>query len=203
MKKSPLATRRAILDAAFDEIYKYGFQAANLDRVIERTGVTRGALYHHFKSKKALGYAVLEEVIGPLILNRWLPELEAANDPIQLLKLKLDALTEPAMPDLVCLGCPLNNLIQEMSPLDEGFRTRLQSVIHLWRNGLSCSLSRAQEKKLVRSDIDPDSTALFIVCAIEGAFGIAKNAQSPELLKLAFTRLQEFLSSLYSTKSFN
>ena len=30
------------------------------------------------------------------------------------------------------LGCPLNNLAQEMSPLDEGFRTRTQQVFELW-----------------------------------------------------------------------
>jgi AcrR family transcriptional regulator len=47
-------TREAILDAAAIEFAAHGFAHANLQRVVERTGLTRGALYGHFASKVAL-----------------------------------------------------------------------------------------------------------------------------------------------------
>jgi len=53
------------LNAASREIYRSGFQSASLDTILASTGVTKGALYYHFKSKEGLGYAVVEEVIGP------------------------------------------------------------------------------------------------------------------------------------------
>jgi len=52
-------TRRKILESAFHEIHRNGFQAASLNPILERTGVTKGALYHHFPNKQTLGYAVL------------------------------------------------------------------------------------------------------------------------------------------------
>ena len=64
-KRNPEQTRQALLEAAFEEIYRVGFQAASLDRILDRAGVTKGALYHHFKNKLELGYAVLEEVVRP------------------------------------------------------------------------------------------------------------------------------------------
>ena len=61
--KQPDITRDRILDAAFQEIHKYGFQAASLSNILDRTGLTKGALYHHFPDKDRLGHAVIEEVI--------------------------------------------------------------------------------------------------------------------------------------------
>jgi AcrR family transcriptional regulator len=62
--RAPEETRDAILTSAFDEMYEHGFQAASLSRILDRAGVTKGALYHHFGSKMDLGYAVVDEVIG-------------------------------------------------------------------------------------------------------------------------------------------
>lgn len=52
-------TREAILDAAAAEFARYGFSGARLDRIIEATGFTKGAVYFHFAAKKAMADAVL------------------------------------------------------------------------------------------------------------------------------------------------
>jgi AcrR family transcriptional regulator len=41
-----------------------GFRSADLDAILAAAGVTRGALYYHSDNKKALGYAVVDEVIA-------------------------------------------------------------------------------------------------------------------------------------------
>ncbi|WP_156686557.1 TetR/AcrR family transcriptional regulator [Mycobacterium sp. Marseille-P9652] len=55
------ATRRKIFDAAIDVFGDVGFAAAGWGTIIERTGMTKGALYHHFDSKEALASAVIQE----------------------------------------------------------------------------------------------------------------------------------------------
>jgi AcrR family transcriptional regulator len=55
------ATRRKILDAAIDVFGEVGYAAAGWNTIIERTGMTKGALYHHFDSKESLASAVIEE----------------------------------------------------------------------------------------------------------------------------------------------
>ena len=56
------ATRRALLDAARQLFAADGYQATRTEEVVRRAGVTRGALYHHFRDKEDLFRAVLEEV---------------------------------------------------------------------------------------------------------------------------------------------
>src|SRR5271156_2611915 len=55
-------TRERLLQAASREIYRSGFQSASLDTILAVAGVTKGALYYHFDSKEALGYAVVDEI---------------------------------------------------------------------------------------------------------------------------------------------
>src|ERR1700739_1659662 len=54
-------TRQKILDAATDVFSEVGFAAAGLGEVIERAGMTKVALSHHFDSKEALATAIIEQ----------------------------------------------------------------------------------------------------------------------------------------------
>ena len=72
-------TRRKLLEAAFEEIHHTGFQAASLSRILKRSGVTKGAFYHYFPSKKDVGYAVIDEIIRLAVLQFWIAPLQKEN----------------------------------------------------------------------------------------------------------------------------
>ncbi len=188
-------TRQQLLEAAFEEIHRYGFQAASVSRILKRTGVTKGALYHYFPSKKALGYAVLDEMIGDRMREFWIEPL-AQGDPIDaIVRTITEAGREMTLED-IRLGCPLANLSQEMSPVDEGFRERIEAIYAEWRNGLSDALCRGQAAGQVRADVDTEATAVMVVASLEGCLASAKNAQSHELLMQCGRALIRFLDSL-------
>ena len=63
------ATRRKILDAAIDVFGEVGYAAAAWGTIIERTGMTKGALYHHFDSKESLASAIIEEGSETLLVT--------------------------------------------------------------------------------------------------------------------------------------
>ena len=56
------ATRNALLDAARSLFGERGFAAVSTEEIVQAAGVTRGALYHHFKDKQDLFTAVVERV---------------------------------------------------------------------------------------------------------------------------------------------
>src|SRR5215469_7628324 len=73
-------TRERLLQAAFREVYKVGYQNAGLDTILAATNVTKGALYYHFENKEALGFAIIEEIVGAITRDRWMLPLERSND---------------------------------------------------------------------------------------------------------------------------
>src|SRR5580704_12117293 len=78
--RDPEGTRQSLLQAAFREVYRYGFQSAGIDAILAATNVTKGALYYHFESKQALGHAIIEEVVAEITADRWLRPLGQSKD---------------------------------------------------------------------------------------------------------------------------
>jgi TetR/AcrR family transcriptional regulator, transcriptional repressor for nem operon len=196
-RRQPDVTRDKLLQAAFEEIYRQGFQGASLDVILAKAGVTKGALYHHFPDKAALGYAVVDEMVRGLLLERWLGVLQRQRgDPLSALQGMLRERAAELTSREIELGCPLNNLAQEMSPLDEHFRRRIHATFDAWIDGFAEILKRGQADGTVRADLEPRQVAAFLVSAVEGSYGLAKNARSKALLRSNLDVLSTLLESL-------
>ena len=195
LEHTPDNTRQAILEAAFEEMYEHGFQAASLSRILERVDVTKGALYHHFSSKKELGYAVVDEVVGKWVTEQWQFDAESP-DPISSIRRTVEGALERACERTCHCGCPLNNLAQEMSPIDEGFRERINGVFRLWRTKFEVAFRAGQKAGTVRSDVEVEKLAAFVVASFEGIVGLGKNEQSLELVRSTLDVLLDYLETL-------
>jgi len=194
--RDPQRTRERLLQAAFRQVYRYGFQSAGIDTILAATNVTKGALYYHFESKEALGYAIIEEIVAKLTSDRWMLPLERSKnkDPIDALIGVVRAI--PHGPRDVKRGCPLVNLAQEMSLLDEQFRKRLESIFCAWQEGIATTLRRGQSQGTVRRDLVPDEAASFLMAMVEGYEVLAKNAQDAKVWDVGIRNIVGWLNSL-------
>jgi len=175
-------TRGKILMAAFEEIYHCGFQAASLNNILKNTNITKGALYHHFNNKMELGYAVVDEVIYTTLKANWIDPLTKSNDPISTIQKILAESGAQMTEEDVRLGCPLNNLSQEMSPINEGFRKRITTVYTEWQDAVEGACERGKAVGNIRKDADSKQLAVLFVATLEGCLGLAKTTQSLETL---------------------
>lgn len=188
-------TREKILQAAFDEMYENGYQGMRVDAILAKTSLAKGALYHHFPNKKALGYAVVDELIAGYFRTEWCDSLQSCENVLVDLQNLLRHCTHENAKD-VYLGCPLNNLSQEMCSIDDGFHQRLQSVYGLWTDAITEAFKRGQQLGQVRHDIKPDTCAAFVVSSYQGIVGAAKCMQSLELLQELQETLCDYIASL-------
>ncbi len=201
LREDAQATREALLEAAFDEMYLNGFRAARLDAILRSSGVTKGALYYHFGSKQGLGYAVVEERVKPLVRERYIDPFRSVSDPIDGLKLMgLRMQEELEKTGILLMGCPVNNLVTEMSGVDEGFRCRLAEILDEWKNTISEGLRSGQGRGLVRSDIDAAAAATFVVASYQGACGFAKNAHDIAPFVACRKGLEKHVESLRASR---
>jgi TetR/AcrR family transcriptional regulator, transcriptional repressor for nem operon len=187
-------TRGLLLRAAFEEMHRSGFRSADLDAILTAAGVTKGALYYHFDDKEALGYAVLDEVMASDLHQKWVQPLRNTKDPIDALVRIVQS--ESLKREDVRRGCPLLNLSQEMSGLDEGFRRRTARLFGNWHDAVAGALREGQKHGLVRSDIDADETATFLIATYEGYVVLAKNSQDPRTMQSGQRRVSGHIESL-------
>ncbi len=193
--RNPQRTRERLLQAAFQQVHRSGFQGTDLETILDTAGVTKGALYHHFENKEALGYAIVDEAIAGIMREKWLQPLQNTQNPIDAWVGVMQSHRAVGREELE-LGCALNNLSQEMSPLDEGFRKRLARVFREWHDGTAAAFREGQKRGVVRSDVDPDETATFLIAAYEGCWSLAKNAQDARVLQSGLKSIIRYLDSL-------
>jgi TetR/AcrR family transcriptional regulator, transcriptional repressor for nem operon len=192
--RNPERTRERLLQAAFKEIYESGFRGTDLDTILRTAGVTKGAMYHHFKNKEALGYAVVDEVIRDATREKWLWPLKNASNPIDTL-IAIIGSTSLRPHDLRC-GCPLNNLSQEMAPLDEGFRKRTAKAFTDWQDAITTALRDGKKRELVRSDVNPAEEAAFLLATYEGYISLAKNHRDAAAFQENARTMVKYVESL-------
>lgn len=179
------------------EFYQNGFQAGSLSRIVDTASVTKGALFHHFAGKDALGLAVLDEIIAPHLLQRWLLPLQRKGDPITVLQRTYRRyIREDIDSGHYKLGCPLNNLAQEMSPLDEDMRGRIDHLYDRWRSGIADALREGIAAGTVRTDVSPDDAAALLVAAQMGIWGTGKSSQDERLMVQAGEAVCAYLETL-------
>ena len=189
-------SRQEILQVAFVEVFTRGFQGVSVDDIVKKTSFTKGAFYHHFPTKLELGYALVDEVIKPMIIERWIAPLESFENPVQGILALLNKLIGNAPVSQLKLGCPLNNLVQEMASLDEGFRLRLQNALSLWINGMEKQLKRAKLQGLIRSTVNTREAAHFIIMAHEGFYGLLKGLDDSNAFKALYNSLKLYLDAI-------
>jgi TetR/AcrR family transcriptional regulator, transcriptional repressor for nem operon len=189
-------TRERILSQMYLDIRRNGFQGLRADKVLAGMDITKGALYHYFPSKQAIGVAVIDEIIRPRYLyfyrelDRW------EGHPVDKLLEHLHFLAENATEEEVSLGCPLNNLVQEMSPLDEDFRLRMKVIVDNIHASVAAALARGQAAGQVKTRFNPEQVAQFFFANIEGAYSMAKVRRDAGLFRSNMDMLAQFLNSL-------
>ena len=195
-KRQPDRTRGALLEAAFEEIHEQGFRAASLDSILKRSGVTKGALYHHFSNKAALGHAVIDEMILPVFKAAWALLKDESIHPIDRMKQVIEEHVARIGNEEIVRGCPLNNLVQEMAGVEEDFRIQLNQIVRAWVDQITAVLKQGQTNGQIRGGIDPDRAATMIVASYEGCMGLAKCSHSSELFGTCIAGMTDYVESL-------
>lgn len=190
------ATRAHILQIAFMEIYSRGYHAVGVREIAAKAGLTIGAFFHHFPTKNDVAYAIIDEIIRPGILERWIHPLAQERNPVigirQCFKRTFDGWPD----EYVRLGCPLNNLTQEMNHVDPSIRDRTQAVLHAWIDATEHELARAKRDGYLRPRADPRAAAEFVVTLQEGTFAMGKALGDRRVFDSNYRSLDAFLASI-------
>lgn len=171
-----MVTRQNILDAAMQVFLKHGFQRSAMQDVAVRAGVTRGAVYWHFRNQLEVLEALLDVTQLPWQVVRPLPRPLLGSTPVASLR---QALARMAIAPLTCLedsvpAQQLMRIVGEVTEPDSGTRpgARLTARLDADRAaGLHClqvALTQTAASGALRPGTDPAAAALGLFVLIDG-----------------------------------
>lgn len=168
-------TRQKLIDATYEEVYSHGYQGTALTDILANAGVHKGSMYHFFANKKEMALAAIKEKIAERFGTRYRSITEGEGEYLEIFFRGLRDLTQRDFKR----GCPVANIVQEMSNIDEDFNSLMKSIYATFRLGIKTIYDRAVEAGELR-ECDTDKLALFTTVALEGAILAAKASGEPK-----------------------
>jgi len=167
-------TRSDILRRGLELIYKQGYQSTSIDDILATTKVTKGAFYYHFRNKEEMGVALISEAMQDEIWPHIEKSLSAGSDFRDNIYEMINGLLfeHPFM--TVEHGCPAVNLIQEMAPLSEAFRTALIKSLNKWKRAIEAEIIRGQQAGQLGMAHDAKQIALNVITLYHGVRNMGK-----------------------------
>ena len=193
--RDPQATRDRILEVTAAEMAEKGFKATSLADILNKADVSKGALYHHFPNKLELGYAVFDEIYIAQFLANWNIPM-GSDDPLEALSQWLKSFTEMTTLEELHAGCPICNLANEMSNVEEGFRERAFKMFVKLEERLAESFEKAKQNKQTRQDINSQATAKFVAASLQGMVTQGKYIEDIEVFRAAILCMSDYILSL-------
>ncbi|HYN99439.1 MAG TPA: TetR/AcrR family transcriptional regulator [Actinomycetota bacterium] len=193
--RDAISTRRRILDVTQDLVIARGFSATTVDAVIEAAGISKGAFFHHFTSKNALGQSVLERYAAAdaEILETFMTRAEAESDDPALQLITFVRMFEEASDEMFAQpGCLFVSFVYERMPDSREAHDVIRNNIELWRRRLGDKLREALKQRS-QTDLDPDSLADLMFTVFEGAFILARATNDPEHVRRQLGQYRRYL----------
>ncbi|MFH2124165.1 MAG: TetR family transcriptional regulator C-terminal domain-containing protein [Pseudomonadota bacterium] len=186
-------TRERLIDATYEELYSKGYQGAALVDILRAAGVHKGSMYHFFASKKELAITAISERMAQRFAERYGSIAKGTGNYIETL---VNVLRDTSLRDFN-RGCPLANLVQEMSNLDEEFDRALKAIYIGYKAAIQAILDQA----VTAGEILPCDTArlaTFVTIVTEGAILAAKASGNSADYLAGIDELARYLYSFTS-----
>lgn len=162
-------TRNNLINSAFKEIYEKGYQGASMTVILNNAKVHKGSMYHFFANKKELALVSIKEKIYARFVERYSTILELQSNYLEAF---IDSIKDITQRDFN-KGCPIANIVQEMSNIDNDFKVLMEEIYLAFRKNIKEILDKAIEKNEMKK-CDTTKLALYIASTLEGAILSAK-----------------------------
>ncbi|WP_193367795.1 TetR/AcrR family transcriptional regulator [Pelagibius marinus] len=192
--------RSKLLDAALSVIRTKGYSATTVDELCATAGVTKGAFFHHFRSKDDLGIAAADH---------WSEKTEALfaeapyhdhADPLDRVLAYLafrKALLRGGVPEFTCL---VGTMVQETYETSPAIRDACDRSISRHAETLEADIEAALQERGMSPDWTARSLALHTQAILQGAFILAKAKGGAAVAADSIDHLTRYLELLFSPR---
>jgi TetR/AcrR family transcriptional repressor of nem operon len=191
--------RSKILGSALAVIRAKGYAATSVDDLCAAAGVTKGAFFHHFKSKEDLAVAAAEfwsETTGALFASA---PYHDHRDPLSRVLGYIDfrkAILVGDIPEFTCLA---GTMVQETYGSNPAIRDACARAIHDHAAKIETDIAAAIDERALAPDWTPKSLSLYMQAVLQGAFILAKAQGGAQVAAESIDHLRRYVELLFST----
>jgi TetR/AcrR family transcriptional regulator, transcriptional repressor for nem operon len=193
----PVSARIKLLDAAHAVVRRKGYSATSVDEICSAAGVTKGAFFHHFASKEALGVAAAEQWTNRAAPMFEFPPYTKLADPLDRFLGHIDfrlAMLEGPVADFTCF---VGTMLQESFATSDAIRSACDASISAYCDRLAVDIQQALDMYETVRPVTALGLAHHTQAVLQGAFIMAKAKDSPEIARDSVAHLKLYVEMLF------
>lgn len=189
-------TRRNIIEKSLQLFSVKGYFNTSINDIQEATGLTKGGLYGHFKSKEDIWYAVYEEAV---MIWRAIVFKDARDvpNPVE----RIEKTIENDLRDYLGAGvfeggCFFLNSLVELSGQSGTMSRHILRGFVRFSKLLQAWLKEADQKGMLKDGLNFREIANFLVISMNGASALYTASRDPSIWKQTITQLSFYIDQL-------
>ncbi len=194
------ATKAHILEQAAALFNQQGYAGSSMSDVMRATGLQKGGIYNHFRSKDELALEAFDFAVrclqqrfrGALVGKR-----QAVDRLMALLSVYEGFLQDPPVQG----GCPLLNTAIESDDSHPRLREKTQLAMNTWRSLIERIVRQGVSRGELQPTVDPETVATILIATLEGGIMLSKLYDDPAHLDRALTHLRAYVQHQLATPS--
>ncbi len=196
--QSPKAgARQKLLEAALLLIREKGYSSTSVDELCAQAGVTKGAFFHHFKSKDALAVAAANhwsEITGAFFETA---PYHKHSDPLDRVLGYLDFRKAILSGEIAEFTCLAGTMVQEIYCTHPGIREACAASIIAHATKVEADIAAAMKRYRIRAPWTAESLALHTQAVLQGAFIMAKAKGGAAIAAESIDHLRRYIKLLF------
>jgi TetR/AcrR family transcriptional repressor of nem operon len=190
-------TRQKLLAAALSLIREKGYSSTSVDELCAEAGVTKGAFFHHFKSKDSLAVAAANhwsEITGAFFETA---PYHQHSDPLERVLGYLDFRKAILKGEIAEFTCLIGTMVQEVYSTKPGIREACEASISAHAARVAADIAEAMKRYRIRAPWTAESLALHTQAVLQGAFIVAKAKGSAASAAASIDHLRRYIELLF------
>ena len=182
-------TRAMILARVAPLFNQQGYSGSSLSDIMQQTGLEKGGIYNHFKSKEQLAlqafdysFALLDQRIRAALAEK----KHAIERLFALLSYFQELVDDPPIPG----GCPILNTAIESDDTETALRDRAREAMEVLRSTVRRIISKGIERGEIRPEVDVETWTSVMIATLEGAVMLSRLYQDTVHMHRAVAYLQ-------------
>ena len=189
--------RTRLLTAAVDIIRAKGFAATSVDDLCRAAGVTKGAFFHHFPSKEALGVAAAGHWAETTTAFFAAAPYHAPADPLDRVLAYVAFRKAIVSEDITDSSCLVGTMVQEVHASAPAIRDACAASIFGHAATLEADIRQAMTERCIVADWTAESLACQTQAVVQGALVLAKAGDDPALARDSLDHLDRYIRLLF------
>ncbi|MGK7890935.1 MAG: TetR/AcrR family transcriptional regulator [Leptolyngbyaceae cyanobacterium] len=193
-------TRSHIIEKSVSLFNQKGYAGASMSDIMQATGLKKGGIYNHFKSKDELALAAFDHAMD-ITGQRYWNAVAGATGAIAQLQAIVHTFCTSIDEIPFEGGCPLMNTAIDSDDAHPALRERVQQAMTQWRGLIMRVVQRGIDKGEIHDHIVPEAVASILIATLEGAMMLTRLYGDRTHLDLVQAHLGNYIAATLQAES--